>query len=260
VTDAVVDGYDAVYRAWSSSPRFHHTWAHHAVDGQIAPGFEHLSFNTVDDLRRFVAELRLPRGGSLLDVACGAGGPGVWVARESNVPLVGIDVSRVGIALARQRAIDHRTGAGFAVASATSLPLNDACIAGAMSIDSLQYVPDKRAAFDEVARVLLPHARFVFTAFELDPERVTGLPVLGVDPVADYAPPLQASGFDVATYEGTPHWEQRLEAAYSAVIAAQDVLRPEMGDEAIDALLLELTLTLAVKPYRGRAFVVAVRR
>jgi SAM-dependent methyltransferase len=258
VTDAVAAGYDAVYRAWPSSPTFHATWARHAVGGKVAPGFEHLSFNTIDELHRFVIELRLEPDDRLVDIAGGAGGPGLWVARESTAALVGVDLSAVGTQLARQRAIDRGVGrAAFMVGTATAIGLADACAAGAMSVDSLQYVPDKRTALHEVARVLSPRGRFVFTAFELEPDRVAGLPVLGDDPVADYSSLLEEVGFAVDTYEETPNWKDRLEGAYAAVVAAEDALRPEMGEPAVDALLLELILTLEVRPYRRRVFAVA---
>ena len=66
-----------------------------------------------------------------------------------------------------------------------------------MTIDALQYAPDKRAALEEVARILVLGGRFVFLVFELEPARVAGLPVVGADPVDDYAPLLTATGFSV---------------------------------------------------------------
>jgi ubiquinone/menaquinone biosynthesis C-methylase UbiE len=66
-----------------------------------------------------------------------------------------------------QRAVDRGIAdSGFAVSTATAVGLASACATAAMSIDSLQYVPDKRATFREVARLLRPGGRFVFTAFE----------------------------------------------------------------------------------------------
>jgi ubiquinone/menaquinone biosynthesis C-methylase UbiE len=258
VPDVVGEGYDAVYRAWSSSPTFHELWARTAVDGRSIDGFEHLNFATSDQLHRVLVELQLSRGARLVDIACGAGGPGLWIAKEAGVSLVGVDLSSVGSGLAARRAQDHGiAGAGFVVASATAVPLADASVAGVMSLDSLQYVPDKRATFDEIARVLRPGGRLVFTAFELDPSRAAGLPVLGEDPTADYSDVLREAGLRVETYQETPGWKQHLEGAYTAVVEADGVLRAEMGDEAMNALLLEMTLTLQVQPYRRRVFTVA---
>ena len=76
----------------------------------------------------------------------------------------------------------------------------------------------------------------------------------------DYRPLLEKQGFDVVTYDQTPRWHDRLTNAYRAVIAAQEPLREEMGPLATAALLSEMTLTLERDLYRGRVFVVAVRR
>ena len=258
VTEVVAAGYDAVYASWSASPAFHELWARHAVQGGVAPGFEHLNFVRVAELERLRDVLDLRAGDRVVDLACGAGGPGAWVAHETDGVLVGVDLSRVGIRLAAERAVArHQAGAAFTVASMDRLPLMDSCAVGVMSLDSLQYAPDKRTTFAEAARVLVHGGRFAFTAFEVDPVRVRDVPVLGVDPVADYSTLLRDAGFTVDTYEETPGWRQRLVAAYSAVIAGQPTLRPELGDDAMDALLGEMSLTLQIDPYRRRVFAVA---
>jgi ubiquinone/menaquinone biosynthesis C-methylase UbiE len=256
MTDPVAEGYDAVYSAWGSSPTFHAIWSAHAVGGSVAPGYEHLNFAPIAQLERIAADLHPRVGDRLLDVACGAGGPGLWVAHKTGAELVGIDLSAVGIGLAEQRA----EGLGieralFVVGTVVSMTFPSDSVAGAMSIDSLQYVPDKRAAFAEIARVVAPGGRFAFTAFEIDGEAARDLPVLGDDPVGDYRPILQDVGLTVDSYEQTPGWETRLRDAYSAVIDAETELRTEMGNAALDSLLLEMSLTLALNPYKGRVYV-----
>jgi ubiquinone/menaquinone biosynthesis C-methylase UbiE len=128
-----------------------------------------------------------------------------------------------------------------------------------MSVDALQYAPDKPAAFVEAARILRPGGRFGFFAFEVAGERVTDLPVIGVDPVEDYRPLLDEAGLSVLRYEQTPGWEWRLEAAYRAILDAEASLRAEMGETAFAALSAEVGLTLEREPYRGHVFVVAER-
>jgi ubiquinone/menaquinone biosynthesis C-methylase UbiE len=258
VTEVVAAGYDAVYAAWSASARFHATWARNAVDGEIADGFEHLNFARLADLERLRQSLDLTTGARLVDLACGAGGPGAWVAQQTGAVLIGVDVSRVGTRLAARRAVAwDLPDSAFVVGSVDHLPLVDRSVVGAMSLDSLQYVPDKRATFSEVARVLIDGGRFVFTAFEVDPARVRDVPVLGVDPVPDYSTVLRDVGLTVDIYEETLGWHERLVAAYSAVIAAESELRAELGDSAMDALLLEMSLTLEIDPYPRRVFAVA---
>ncbi len=78
----------------------------------------------------------------------------------------------------------------------------------AMTVDALQYAPSKQAAFEEFTRILRPNGRLVFAAFELDPVRTVGLPLIGEDPVEDYRPLLESQDFDVLTYD--PRWRDRL--------------------------------------------------
>jgi SAM-dependent methyltransferase len=258
VTEAVASGYDAVYSAWWSSPAFHEMWAQYAVDGETASGFEHLNFARLSELARLRDALDLRDGDRVVDLACGAGGPGAWVAHEAAAILVGLDLSRVGVRLARERANGvPLAGAAFMVGSVDHLPIADGRVVGVMSLDSLQYVPDKHATFREVRRVLVEDGRLAFTAFEVEPERVVGVPVLGVDPVPDYASALQDAGFVVEECEETPGWHDRLVAAYSAVIESESTLRPRLGDAAMDSLILEMSLTLQIEPYCRRVFAVA---
>jgi ubiquinone/menaquinone biosynthesis C-methylase UbiE len=257
MTEVVAAGYDAVYEAWSSSAAFHEMWARHAVDG-VAVGFEHLNFAGAAELERLRDLLDVRAGDRVVDLCCGAGGPGVWIARETKGVLVGVDVSRVGTRVAAARAAtQHLPGATFVVGSVDQLPIADSCALGVISLDSLQYVPDKRTTFAEVARVLVRGGRFAFTAFEVDAARVRDVPVLGADPVENYSMLLRDVGFTVDTYEETPGWRDRLVAAYSAVLAAEPMLRPEMGTNAMDALMLEMSLTLQIEPYSRRVLAVA---
>lgn len=254
-------GYDAVYSSWSASPAFRDLWARHAVDGEMADGFEHLNFARTADIESLRKALDLRPGDPFVDLACGAGGPGAWIAHQTGAKLIGVDLSTVGTRIAAERAAAHHLGsANFVVGSVERLPMVDGCVVGAMSLDSLQYVLDKRATFAEVARALVTGGRFAFTAFEVDGDRVRNVPVLGVDPVGDYSILLRDAGFRVETYEETPGWHGRLVAAYSAVLADEQTLRLQMGNSAVDALLLEMSLTLQIEPYPRRVCATAIRK
>jgi SAM-dependent methyltransferase len=189
------------------------------------------------------------------------GGPGLWIARETGAHLSGVDFSRVAVAQAQKRAegLGLASSARFSVGSFADTGLESASMDAAMSVDALQYAPDKRAAIREFARIVRPGGRLAFFAFELHPERARGLPVIGDNPVDDYRPLLEEAGFQVLSYEETPHWHERLFAAYGAVIEAQEALRQEMGELAVTAMLSEMTLTLERDIYSGRVFAVAER-
>src|SRR5215472_12692922 len=58
------------------------------------------SFVTIPELRWLATALNVDKGRSLVDLACGRGGPGLWVAKEVGAALIGIDASVVAIAAA----------------------------------------------------------------------------------------------------------------------------------------------------------------
>ena len=264
----VAQGYDAVYEGMPHSPTLLRLWKQHAAGEDYPDGFSHISFVTVGDLRRLERALggQTGRAGqaelsTFADVACGMGGPGLWIARETGAQLFGVDFSRVAVAQARKRAegLGMGSSAGFSVGSFAETGLETGSMDAAMSVDALQYAPDKSAALREFARIVLPGGRLAFFAFELHPARAQGLPVIGEDPVDDYRPLLDEAGFRVLQYDETPRWHDRLFAAYGAVIEAQEALREEMGEMAMAAMLSEMTVTLERDIYSGRVFAVAER-
>lgn len=261
VFQVVVDGYDAVYPAVAASPTFRRLWAEHAYGGEFPAEFAHISFLTLGELRVMAEHLRLGDGDVLADLACGGGGPGLCVAERSGASLVGIDPSEAGLAEARLRA--DRVGltdrARYERGTFATTGLGEGSADGVLSVDAIQYAPDKRAVFAEVFRIVRPGDRVAFTAFEVDPTRVDGLPVLGVDPVPDYRPALEDAGFSVDWYEESEDWAQRVLGTFGAVVEAMPTLIEEMGEAAASAVGMEATLTLQVRPYRRRV-VMGARR
>ncbi|OGO50938.1 MAG: hypothetical protein A2148_02250 [Chloroflexi bacterium RBG_16_68_14] len=259
--DLVSAGYDAVYAAAGKSPTLRRLWHEHAEGPDFPEEFGHISFTTLRELQRVAAELRLRPADTLVDLGCGMAGPALWVARETGARLIGVDVSRVAVEQASARAVKLGLAeqARFVVGSFADSGLEAGSADGAMSEDALQYVPDKRAAMAEVARILRPGGRLVFTAYELDPDRAAGLPVLGADPVEDYRPLLEQAGFSVDVYDEAPGWPEPMTTTYSSLLAAKEPLTQEMGEAAVGALFMELSLTLERRPYRRRVLVAAAR-
>lgn len=258
---AVLEGYDAVYDALPRGETFIRLWRANAYGGQFPEQFAHIGFLTLPEAQRLRELLQIRPGDSLADLACGTGGPGLWMARESGAVLTGVDPSPAGLAAARQRA----AGAGlagrarFQHGTFERTNLADAAADAVMSIDAFQYAPGKRAAFTELARIMRPGARAGIICFEVDSAAVAGLPVLGDDPVADYRPLIAAAGLTVEAYEETPGWQERVYAAFSAVVASSGALVAEMGQRAADSILLEAAVTVEMKPYPRRVMAVASR-
>lgn len=255
----VEQGYDVVYASWLQAKTLHQIWRDQVIGQDYPEGFEHISFATPVELQRLIEALELSRDDQLVDLACGAGGSGLWVANATKTKLTGVDISAVGLGLAERRrdALGLIERAQFTKGSFSETGLEDGAAAGAMSLDALQYAPNKAEAMREAFRILKPGGRVAFYAFVLDPERCAAIPGAWEDPVEDYRAPIAAAGFDVLAYETTDRWLDRLTDAYAAVIAARSRLIAEIGERATNTLLFEMTLTLEHRPYRDRVFAVA---
>ncbi len=198
---------------------------------EVAP----TNFITWDELRRFPAELRVGAGARLLDLGCGGGGPGLWVADRTGARLTGIDCSPEGCAAAGRRAATRygQVAAEYRVADMAATGLPDAFFDAAMSIDALQLVPDRLAAFRECARVLRPSARLVLTSWDHpgDVPREALLP--GRELVPDSRPLLEAAGFRVVAYDRIASWDERAVATYRAMLERRAVVGAVAGAEVI---------------------------
>lgn len=258
----VAQGYDAVYEATPRSPTLWRIWKEKASGDDYPDDFSHISFVDLADLRALAKALQMSAESTFADVACGMGGPGLWIAKETGASLSGVDFSRMAVSQAEKRtqALGLSAQARFTVGSFSETGLETGSMDAAMSIDALQYAPDKTAAIREFTRIVRPGGKLAFFSFEVDAEHAEGLPVIGDDPVSDYRPLLEANAFEVQTYEQTPKWHERLVGSYQAVIDAKEVLMEEMGPLATAAMLSEMTLTLDRDLYCGRVFAVAQRR
>ena len=257
----VAAGYDAVYRAIPRSPTLGQIWLDHAAGPDFPAAFSHISFVTLAELRSLAETLQLAADATLVDLACGIAGPSLWIADQFAARVVGIDASAVAVEMAAERALqlglsDRST---FRVGTFATTGLATSSARAALSLDALQYAPNKTEAFAEIARILEPNGRLGFTAFEVHPERVAGLPVLGDDPVADYAPLLEQAGLRVESYDETQGWSECVTNAYEAIIEHAAPLTAEMGADAYASLAFEVALTLERRPYRRRVVVTATR-
>jgi SAM-dependent methyltransferase len=69
----------------------------HAAEPTLPSEIEPFSFLSLAMLDHLAAWVALSPGLTLVDLACGGGGPGLWLARASGAALVGIDFSPVAV-------------------------------------------------------------------------------------------------------------------------------------------------------------------
>lgn len=131
------------------------------------------SWLTAEEQDRFISQLNLQKGRTLVDIACGSGGPALRIAERTGCSVVGIDIHDQAIstanALATQRGIKDQ--AEFRVVDASSkLSLPDQMCDAITCIDAINHLPDRKQVVSEWARILKPGGRLLFT----DPITVSG--------------------------------------------------------------------------------------
>jgi SAM-dependent methyltransferase len=207
-------------------------------------------------LERLCVALKLTLGCTLADLGCGHGGPGLWVARETGADLIGIDLSAVGIALARDRAVRMGLGnrARFQIGNLMATGLPDASCDAVLSLDVLLFVPDKAAALRECARILRTGGRLGFTTWEQSgySERI------GAEQCADCRPLLASAGFAIELYEEPSEWQRQQRAVAEGLVAAEAEMAKDMPPEIAAGLAAMGRGMLADMP--ARRYVCAVAR
>ena len=95
--------------------------------------------------------MRIHAGETIVDLGCGNGGAGLWIARELGTKLIGIDLSAVGVTTATKRAakLGLSERVHFQEGDITATGLSSASCDGAISLDVLALVRDKTAAINE---------------------------------------------------------------------------------------------------------------
>jgi SAM-dependent methyltransferase len=218
--------YGPVLAGQRNSPTLTAIWRQ-AYGDEYPEEVEPFGFLTRSELLYLRKELPIGPADRLVDLGCGRGGPGLWIARETGARLAGLDITPEGPAEARRRtpAFGLAGRAGFVAADCTCIALRSNSLDAALSVDALWMVPDKAAAFTEIARILRPGAFLAFTTWQ--------------PPELNYARLLYSAGFRDIVQWSPPGWLDRQIAVYQQIAECADALAAELGQPAADILLLE---------------------
>ncbi|HXA04013.1 MAG TPA: class I SAM-dependent methyltransferase [Bryobacteraceae bacterium] len=205
-------------------------------------------FATVSDLESISAELHLKKYSRLLDVGCGRGGPGLWVARKTHSLLTGLDI--LAEAIEQANSLKVRMGmadaATFGIGSFADTGLPSCSQQAVMSVDAFWMVLDKTAALREMARIIEPGGSLVMTTWV--PRR------------AELEAMLITAGFRLLSCQETPRWKERQMAVYRGILRHRDELERQVGPVSTGILVAEAKEAAARLGGSPRCLVVAVRQ
>jgi len=158
--DSAARGYDDFYKAFDSPlMRQLRVEAYGKDIGQH-------SWVTAEEVLQDVPGLGLSRQSRIIDVGCGPCGPLTFVAGMVGCHGVGMDLSAPAIAAGRARAVSLGVDGLLTLHEGDlnkPLPFPGDSFDAAMSLDVILHVRDRAALLREVARVLVPGGRFLFT-------------------------------------------------------------------------------------------------
>jgi len=115
-------------------------------------------YRMLEVLADLVTEYGAPApGDQVLDLGCGIGGPGRFLADRFGCSVLGVDLLPLRVELAGALAVlTNAHGVSYHVADATDLDLPDESFHQVWMLDVSMHIRDKRALFAEIARVLRP--------------------------------------------------------------------------------------------------------
>ena len=111
---------------------------------------------SLDSTKKLAKWCEITQGKRVLDVGCGVGMTDVFLVKEYNCEVVGVDINEGMVERARERikGQDLERRVRFEVASAEKLPFPDGSFDVVLSESVTTFVKDKKKALSEYYRVL----------------------------------------------------------------------------------------------------------
>lgn len=225
------------------------------ADLDLPPEVEPFSFVSAALLSEVAQSLAVAPGETLVDLGCGRGGPGLWLARQTGARLVGVDFSTVAVAQAGQRSQPFGLAdlARFVVGDLAATGLPDASADAIVSIDALHFATDLAAAVREALRILRPGRRLVLTNWQPRKPDDPRLPTRTRN--SDWPRTLTQAGFQDVQVQARPDWHDLYTRIYRTALS----LGETDGDPALAALQDEARRQLPTAELTDRVLVTATR-
>jgi len=156
----LADGYESYYQAFDSP--LMRQLRREAYGEDIG---QH-SWVRADELREDMQRLGLAPSSRFLDLGCGPCGPLTFIVAAVGCPGTGLELSPSALQVGRARAASLGIEALLSLQEADlnePLPFEPRSFDAAMSLDVVLHLRDRLKLFREVARVLPPGGRFLFT-------------------------------------------------------------------------------------------------
>lgn len=221
--------FDQHFATVAMSPGLRRVWQ--LAEPDLPPEVEPFSFVSVGLLGFVARALDLSPGETLVDLACGRGGPGLWLARQADASLVGVDFSPVAVSQATDRAalfgLDGR--ARFTVGDLTGTGLPEASADAVVCVDAFHFAADPAAAAAEARRILRRGRRLVLTNWQAKDFADASLPGrLRID----WTRVLRGAGFTGVGVAARPDWHDGFTRVYRVAL--------DLGDPGDDTVLASL--------------------
>jgi len=248
-------GFDTEFATVSGSPGVRQVWQQATPD--LPPEIEPYSFVSIALLGHLADALTLSPGQTLVDLGCGRGGPGLWLARSQGAVLIGVDFSAVAVQQATDRAglFGLADRARFVVGDLAATGLAAGAADAVVSIDALHFAADPTAAAREAWRLLRPGGRLVLTNWQ--PRNPADVRLPGRLRI-DWAQTLRSAGFTEVRVESRPEWHELFTRVFQVALElgdpGDDIGLASLQDEARQALpkagLVDRVVGIATRPHR----------
>jgi SAM-dependent methyltransferase len=173
------------------------------------------SFMRASEIRTLAHQARIGPGVSVLDLCCGAAGPGRMITAESGCDYLGVDHSARALATAQELA--GNLPCRFEQAHLPPLP--EGRFEVVLLLEAMLAFADREALVGEVARALEPGGRFAFTVEEGRPltrqerERMPGADTVWLIELAELTGMLCKAGLTLI-------WQQEYSSSHHVMATA----------------------------------------